>query len=196
MHAVRSLSVLAAATTAALIAGFFYAYAASVNRGLGRLSDADYVAAMQSINDTVRNPVFALSFFGALLALPAAAALHARVDPPRARWLTAAAILYVVGGFGVTFAFNVPLNDELAALDLASASATEIATARADYEDSWNAWNAVRTVASTLAVVCVAGAAMAGRAGYDARCSSRACGGSSMPSRAGTASAVSGSPSR
>jgi uncharacterized membrane protein len=169
-----------------------------VNRGLGRLSDADYVAAMQSINDTVRNPVFALSFFGALLALPAAAALHARVDPVRARWLTAAAILYVVGGFGVTFAFNVPLNDELAALDLASASAAEVTAARADYEDSWNAWNVVRTVASTLALVCVTAAALYGRcaAGYDARWSRRRGGGSSMPSRPGTASAVSGSPSR
>jgi uncharacterized membrane protein len=153
---------------------------------------------MQSINDTVRNPVFALSFFGALLALPVAAALHARVHPARARWLTAAAILYVVGGFGVTFAFNVPLNDELAALDLASASPAEVAGARSDYEDAWNAWNAVRTVASTLALICVAAAALSrsGAAGYEARCSSRACGGSSMPSRAGTASGLSGSPSR
>ena len=160
MHTARRFSIIVAATTGALIAGFFYAYSASVNRGLGRLDDGAYVAAMQAINDTVRNPVFALSFFGALLALPLAAALHARRRSPRAMLLIAAATLYVVGGFGVTFGFNVPLNDELALLDLASASPAEVAQARADYEGTWNAWNAVRTVASTLALMCIAAAAL------------------------------------
>ena len=161
MQGLRRISIVAAATTAALVAGFFYAYSASVNRGLGRLDDAGYVAAMQAINATVRNPVFALSFFGALLLLPLAAALHAQRRSPRARWLLAATLLYVIGGFGVTFAFNVPLNEELARLDLASASPAELAAAREAYEDAWNAWNAVRTVASTLAVVCVIAAALA-----------------------------------
>ena len=161
MYALRMASLVIAATTTALIAGFFYAYSASVNRGLARLDDADYVAAMQAINDTVRNPVFALSFFGALLTLPLAAALHARDRSSRSAWLAAAAILYVVGGFGVTFALNVPLNDELARLDLRSAAAAQVSSARASYEDSWNAWNSVRTVASTLALMCIVGAALA-----------------------------------
>lgn len=160
MPSVRSVSVIAAATTAALIAGFFYAYAVSVTRGLGRLGDAGYVAAMQSINATVRTPVFALSFFGAALVLPAAAVLHGGKRSLRSRWLTAAAALYVLGGFGVTLAFNVPLNEGLAGLDLAAASPTEISAARDEYEGTWNAWNVVRTVASTLALICVAAGAM------------------------------------
>ena len=160
MPSLKNLSVLAAATTSALIAGFFYAYSASVNRGLARLTDAGYVAAMQAINDTVRNPVFALSFFGALLVLPLAAALHAKDRSPRFNWLAVAAVFYVVGGFGVTLAFNVPLNEELAGLDLGTASPSQVDAARAGYEDTWNAYNAVRTVASTLALVCVAAAAM------------------------------------
>lgn len=160
MLALRNLSVIAAATTAALIAGFFYAYAASVNRGLGRLDDAAYLAAMQSINETVRNPVFAVSFFGALLVLPAAAALHARHRSRRAAWLTAAAVLYLAGGVGVTFAFNVPLNRDLAGVDLATAAPTRLAEAREDYEGTWNAWNTARTLASTAALICVAAAAM------------------------------------
>lgn len=151
---------MAAATTAALIAGFFYAYTASVTRGLARLSDADYLAAMQAINDTVRNPIFAVSFFGALILLPAAALLHASTRSPRFWWLAAAAALYVVGGFGVTFALNVPLNEQLAALELSSASPRAIASARAEYEGEWNAWNTVRTIASTAALVCVAAGAL------------------------------------
>jgi uncharacterized membrane protein len=165
MDVLRWVSVVLAATTTALIAGFFYAYSASVNRGLGRLSDAGYVAAMQSINDTVRNPVFALSFFGPLITLILAAALHARRRSPRFPWLAAALVLYVVGELGVTFVFNVPLNDQLAELRLASAGPAEAAAARADYEDSWNAWNTVRTIASTLAVACVACAGLAGDRG-------------------------------
>lgn len=157
----RKLSIVAAAVTAGLIAGFFYAYTASVTRGLGRLDNAGYVAAMQAINNTVRNPIFALSFFGALIALPAAALLHARDRSPRFWWLAAAAGLYVIGGFGVTFAFNVRLNDQLAALDLQQASARALAAAREDYEGAWNTWNAVRTVACTMAMGCIAGAALA-----------------------------------
>ena len=161
MHVLRRMSILAAATTTALIAGFFYAYSASVNRGLAQLDDAGYVAAMQAINDTVRNPVFAIGFFGTLVVLPLAAALHASRGSARARLLLAAAALYVVGGFGVTFGLNVPLNEELAGVDLATATAAEVSAARADYEDTWNAWNTVRTLASTLALMCVAGAALA-----------------------------------
>ncbi|MBC8154239.1 MAG: DUF1772 domain-containing protein, partial [Bacteroidetes bacterium] len=63
--------VLGCATvTTALIAGLLYAYSCSVNPGLNRLSDASYLAAMQSINREIQNPVFFLSFLGALVLLP------------------------------------------------------------------------------------------------------------------------------
>ena len=42
-----------AATTTALITGLLYAYSCSVNIGLGRLADAEYIAAMQSINKAI-----------------------------------------------------------------------------------------------------------------------------------------------
>lgn len=46
------------ATATALIAGFFYAFFCSVNSGLGQLTNNEYLAAMQSINKSVLNPVF------------------------------------------------------------------------------------------------------------------------------------------
>jgi uncharacterized membrane protein len=71
------LLALAGATfTTGLISGFFYAYMCSVTRGLTLLPDAQYVAAMQAINATVRNAVFAFSFFGAVLFLLLALAVH------------------------------------------------------------------------------------------------------------------------
>ena len=52
------------------MAGLFYAYACSVNPGLGRLPDTGYLAAMQSINRAILNPFFLLVFMGALIILP------------------------------------------------------------------------------------------------------------------------------
>ena len=64
--AVRALTLAGATfTTGLIIAGVFYAYAVSVNLGLATQPDADYVAAMQVINERIQNPLFFLSFFGA-----------------------------------------------------------------------------------------------------------------------------------
>ena len=76
--AVRALKLASATLTTGLVAGVFYAYAVSVNLGLAVQPDADYVAAMQAINERIQNPLFFLSFFGAALFLLAALAAHYR----------------------------------------------------------------------------------------------------------------------
>src|ERR687894_1855269 len=73
----RPLTLTLATLTTGLISGFFYAYASSVTLGHALLPDEQYVEAMQAINDTVRNGVFALSFFGAVASLLLAVAVHA-----------------------------------------------------------------------------------------------------------------------
>src|SRR5918998_3991315 len=66
-----------ATLTTGLISGFFYTYACSVTLGLALLSEEQYIEAMQAINATVRNGVFAFGFFGAALSLLLALAVHA-----------------------------------------------------------------------------------------------------------------------
>ena len=149
--AVRALTLAGATLTTGLVAGVFYAYAVSVNLGLAAQPDASYVAVMQAINERIQNPLFFLSFFGAVLFLMAALVVYS----PRPRsgrfWLIAlACVLYVGGGFLLTVFVNVPLNEELARV-AADASAGELARARAGYEDPWNFWNGVRAVFSSLA---------------------------------------------
>jgi uncharacterized membrane protein len=117
------------------------------------LDDAGYIAAMQSINDAVPNGIFVLAFVGSPVLLLITTALHAR--DPRRLPLALATALVVAGGLLVTFLANVPLNDDLATVDL-TAAPDVLARARADYEDPWNAWNAVRTVACTAALGCLA----------------------------------------
>jgi uncharacterized membrane protein len=153
MPALRGLSLALALVATGLLAGFFYAYSSSVN--LGDLDDRGYVAAMQAINDSIPNGLFVLSFVGAPLLLIVAAALHAASRSPRLAPLLLAGGLVIGGGLLVTFLANVPLNDDLAAVN-PDAGQEALARARADYEDPWNTWNAVRTVACTAALACLA----------------------------------------
>jgi uncharacterized membrane protein len=155
--AVRTLTLAGATLTTGLIAGVFYAYAVSVNLGLAAQPDAGYVAAMQAINERIQNPLFFLSFFGAVLFLLAALAAHSPRPRSSRFWLIAlASALYIGGGFLLTVFVNVPLNEALARVAL-EAFPGELARARAAYEGPWVFWNGVRTVFSFvafLALIC------------------------------------------
>ena len=158
--ALRGLMLAGATLTTGLVAGVFYAYAVSVNLGLAAQPDAAYIATMQAINERIQNPLFFLSFFGAVLFLMAALAAHF----PRRRsgrfWLvTLACALYIGGGFLLTVFVNVPLNEQLARVG-ADVSAGELVRARAEYEGPWNFWNGVRAVSSTLAFLVLVGACL------------------------------------
>jgi uncharacterized membrane protein len=158
--AIRALTLALATLTTGLVAGVFYAYAVSVNLGLAAQPDASYVSTMNAINERIENPLFFASFFGAILFLLAALAVHS----PRPRsgrfWLVAlACALYVGGGFLVTVFANVPLNEGLAGVS-AEASSDELASARTAYEGPWGFWNGVRAVFSSLAFVALIGACL------------------------------------
>ncbi len=152
LGAIVRVVVLAGATlTTGLISGFFYAYLCSVTRGLALLPDVHYVEAMQEINATVRNGVFAFSFFGAVVFLILALVVHVpRLRSWRFVLILLACVLYIGGGFMLTLGVNVPMNEELATVSTNSSPGV-LARAREAYEDPWNFWNGVRTVCSSLA---------------------------------------------
>jgi len=144
------------ATTTALMAGLFYAFSCSVNLGLARLSNAEYISAMQSINRAIQNPIFFAAFFGAPILLPLSVFLHYGQPLSVRFWfLLAATIIYLLGTFCVTIFGNVPLNNTLDRFNLQSASEEEIAVQRADFEGQWNNLNTVRTISSTLAIMLI-----------------------------------------
>ncbi len=155
MTAANIILVLTAAATA-LMAGLFYAFSCSVNLGLARLSNAEYLSAMQSINRAIQNPIFFAAFFGAPILLPLCMFLHyGQPFPARFWFLLAATVIYLIGTFGVTIFGNVPLNNRLDRFDLQMASEAEIAVQRAGFERRWNNLNTIRTVSSTLAIMLV-----------------------------------------
>jgi uncharacterized membrane protein len=143
----RLLPILAflSALGAGLTTGTWFAFSVFVMAGLARIPAAQGIAAMQSINITVINPLFMAAFLGTgILSLAVATMAFLNWGQGGRLLLIAAAVLYLVGVLGVTMAFNVPLNDALAAVEPAS---TEGAQLWSRYLSVWLAWNHVRAVA-------------------------------------------------
>jgi len=144
-----------------LIAGVFFAFSSFVMNALARLPAAQGIAAMQSINVVVINPLFMTAFLGtasACVLLVVSSLLRWR--EPGAAYLLAGGLLYFVGAFLVTILFNVPRNNALAAVDPASAEGAGLWT---NYLSGWTAWNHVRTAASLAAAALLTIALMRGR---------------------------------
>ncbi|MDQ0473156.1 anthrone oxygenase family protein [Labrys wisconsinensis] len=149
----RALLVLtvAAAIGSGLVAGIFFAFSSFVMAALGRLPPEQGVAAMQSINITVINPVFMLAFMGTGLVCLVLAAGSVLWWSQGGGWpVIAAGLLYLVGCIGVTMACNVPLNDALAVVQPGTPDAASLWQR---YLVDWTFWNHVRMAASLLAAV-------------------------------------------
>jgi uncharacterized membrane protein len=144
--------VLAAATVAmGLIAGLYFGWAVSVMPGLAGLDDRAFVAAMQELDDAIRNPLFFATFLAALVLPGIAVFQQRRLGMRRATpWILAALVLYGIG-FLTTMAFNEPLNTDLVNAGDPSRIA-DVAGVRDDFEGPWVAWHVVRTVLSTAAL--------------------------------------------
>lgn len=146
-----TLVLIITAVLTALIGGLFYAYSCSVVLGLGKLSDAEYLKAMQHINREILNPVFFLSFMGTAILLPVSAFLFR--GQPAFIFLLLASAAYLVGVFGVTVAGNVPMNDMLDRFDISGATSDAIKQMRDNFESRWNFLNNIRTVFSVISII-------------------------------------------
>jgi len=132
-----------------LIAGVFYAFSTFIMKALARLPAGEGVAAMQSINVVVLNPLFLGVFVGtAGVCVLAMIAAVLRWQGPGAVWLLIGGGLYVVGTFVVTLVFNVPRNNALMSVKPTDPDAAS----RWDrYVAEWTAWNHIRTAAALAA---------------------------------------------
>lgn len=154
MTSLRLALEVAAALGSGIVAGIFYAFSTFVMRGLGRLPAEQGIAAMNSINVTVINPMFFAAFFGtaivcAVLGAWSLVSLFIGREPGMLCVLIGC-VLYLVGVIGVTIWFNVPLNNALAAV---APQSPEGANLWSRYLTEWTSWNHVRTVAPALAML-------------------------------------------
>jgi len=146
--------VLVACIGAAIIGGVFFAFSTFVLKALAALPASHGVAAMQRINVVVLNPLFLGVFIGtAILAIGCVALALLSWSMPRSPLLLAAGILYLMGSFFVTLAFNVPRNNRLAGLGNATSEAIAYWPV---YVAEWSRWNHVRAAASVASAICSA----------------------------------------
>ncbi|MCH8282343.1 MAG: DUF1772 domain-containing protein [Chloroflexi bacterium] len=134
-----------------LVAGILFAFSTSVMKALARLPSAQGIAAMQSINITVINPLFMGAFFGTAAACVLVVVFSLlRWNEAGAVYLLSGGLAYLIGAILVTLVFNVPRNDALASVDPASAAGARLWDG---YVTSWTAWNHVRTAAALAAAL-------------------------------------------
>ena len=142
---------LVAVLGCALIAGVFFAFSTFVMKALAQQPAAWGITTMQAINITVIN----LWFMGAFLGTATACMLLLGCSllqwhQPGAVYLLIGSLLYLVGTFGVTIAFNVPLNNALA---IAKPDSIDGANLWARYLTDWTLWNHGRTIAASSAAL-------------------------------------------
>lgn len=142
----------------AAIFGFFYAWVCSTMWGLDQTPPEVAIQAMNAMNRSVRNAVFAPAFFGTPLVLAVTAAWGwATGRRAAAMRLVAAVLVYLLGAFVPTVMINVPMNQALMLTDLSQPTQvlSEIWTA---YSSTWQISNIARTVASGVALLLVGAA--------------------------------------
>lgn len=133
------------------IFGFFYAWVCSTMWGLDATDPEIAIAAMQAMNASVRNVIFAPIFFGTPLVLLAAAAGNWHIRPAAYAFL-AGAVIYLLGGLILTMIVNVPMNETLARTAIPN-DRKLAGLIWAEYSGRWQMWNQIRTVASGVALL-------------------------------------------
>jgi len=136
--------IWAAALGSGLMAGVYFAFSGFIMRALGEIEPERGIAAMNAINRVILRSWFMPLFFGStLIALILVILALMNWGEAGSGWLLLAGEVYLLGMFGCTAAFNVPLNNRLAGLQQASAEAEAI---WADYLTRWTRWNHLRTL--------------------------------------------------
>jgi uncharacterized membrane protein len=151
---IENIIIVLSVLLLALITGLFYGYSCSVNGGLGRLSDAEYLRAMQSINRAILNPVFFASFLGTLIMLP----VYTWICYGRGNdfyFALAGCIVYTLFVFGLTMTGNVSLNNILDKFKISTATEEVISKQRENFEARWNRYNLIRTTGCVIALILI-----------------------------------------
>jgi uncharacterized membrane protein len=133
-----------------LVAGVFFAFSSFMMNVFAVLPDRQGMAAMQSVNVIIEKSTFMLPLvLTALSSLVLAVIAFRNPGGAGSGFVIAGSLLYLIGSFGVTMFFNVPLNNALAS----SNASLELWRS---YQETWTIWNHVRTVAGVLAMAALA----------------------------------------
>ena len=130
-----------------LIAGTFFIFSVVIMPVLAKGNTDHNLQVMRGINDVILRssfmPVFGVTTLLSLV-LPCVAAYQ---KSPGLGLTIAAGAIFLIGVFGVTMFFNVPLNDQLA-----KDQAQLVQEVWPNYLKTWTMWNHLRTAAATISM--------------------------------------------
>ena len=150
---VLELSLLFAILLCSLVAGLVYTFAVVVMPGIQKLNDHDFLTAFKVMDGVIQNndPKFVLVWLGSVLSIlifGTAAAFE--LQGVELTLALVATVLYLLGVQAPTVSINVPLNNELQALDLDQLSLEQLNQFRQRFEHTWLKWNSRRTIVSIV----------------------------------------------
>ncbi len=147
--------LLVAGIGSCLVSGVLLAFSSFVMSGLARIPAGAGIAAMQSINITVVNPLFMSLFMGMGAVSFGVLFMGFRSHGLEISVGNMGAVVYLIVVLGVTLVVNVPMNDALAGIDPATGAGTEYWR---NYVAIWTTWNHVRCAAALVAGMMFLGA--------------------------------------
>ncbi|MBL4669388.1 MAG: DUF1772 domain-containing protein [Flavobacteriales bacterium] len=134
-----------------LMAGIFFTWSNAVKPGIGKLSDIEYLQALQAMNRVILNNTFRIIFIGAIITVALVPVFYFNLYPNNIFWLFIGAfVIYWGGAFGVTVLGNIPLNNLLDQTNLESITLNEIKALRTTIEVKWNNLNFIRSASSGI----------------------------------------------
>lgn len=150
MSAFFSLLLPVSILAYALVGGVFLAFSDFIMRSLSLTAGTGGAEAMQAINREVFRWVFMTLFLGmAAISVILVGYAATRLGTPANLLILLAGLVYLLGSFGVTVVFNVPMNKALADMDPSQAATQDYWVGT--YLPRWTFWNSVRTLACALA---------------------------------------------
>ena len=151
MNTLTIVATITAIVGTALVGGIFLAFSNFVMKALERVPSSEGMLAMQTINVTVLNRWFLGVFMGtAVVSLILAIVAIAGWTSAESPYLLGGAVAYIGGTWLVTAFGNVPLNNELAAVEARDPKSSKIWD---HYLEYWTTLNTRRTGAALVAAV-------------------------------------------
>ena len=136
-----------------LVSGFFLTFSDFLMRSLNLAKTAAGVDVMQIINREILKSVIMILLWGMVaLSIVLTGYAYLNITGPSSALVMVGGALYFVGVLVVSYAFNIPMNNRLDAMEY---SGTEAATYwQNTYMHRWVFWNHVRAITSGGAAIC------------------------------------------
>lgn len=140
-------SLLASNFLTATVFGELLIFHVVVMPGIAQLDDTAFLRAFQVIDGVIQKnePTFVSFWIGSVIAVITTAVLGIKeLEGGKLVALLAGTAAYLIGQV-TTFTINVPRNNRVKRLDIASLDGKMAKAERCFFEPTWNRWNAFRT---------------------------------------------------